>query len=344
MKKIINIIILLAFGIYLLPNICNFNNVLAAENEVKPGDKIDSPSPSSHPQHALYENDYSVIKWIYTQRDVYDKWVEQGRKTADDGTGLCYITAGGIDWALVAVSDIYGQVGDYLKVHIKDKEGKEKDCYMIICDIKGIEKDNSKNYWVGDIHYGHAAYCGTWRSHCKNAHKHTPVDKHLNILEFVWNWGTDTEKLCQLYTDVQYIINGGNYFENPDGPIGFTVGPDETNESYTFAGACGTFFRQIWDGLATFMDNTFNGKNKATSLYSLNTTKLASDAWVWPCPGYHVITSPFGYRGNIGVAGASTYHKGIDIGGAQGAIEVAARSGTITFADWGGRNRILCNA
>ena len=333
-KKIMSIIILLVFGIYLLPNSFNVNNIfisnVLADDKAEPGDKVDVPS--SYPQHAIYEASYSSISWIYTQRDVYDKWVEQGRKTADDGTGLCYITAGGIDWALVAVAPTFGEAGDYLKVHVKDKEGKEKDYYMIVCDTKNPTDSTAYYINVGgkDVHYGHSSNCSGWIGHCKVAHGHPATGIHLNILEFVWNWSTDCTKLCQLYTDVQYIINGGNYFENPDGPIGFTIGPDETNESNTFAGACGTFFRQIWDGLATFMDNTFNGKNKATSLYSLNTTRLASNQFYWPSYTT-IITSPYGTRIHP-VTGVRKFHAGVDIGAAHSTEIWAAGSGNVILA------------
>ncbi len=48
----------------------------------------------------------------------------------------------------------------------------------------------------------------------------------------------------------------------------------------------------------------------------------------WPCPASHRITSKFGPR-NTGIPGASTYHKGIDIGVPVGNSVVAAEKGTV---------------
>ena len=53
--------------------------------------------------------------------------------------------------------------------------------------------------------------------------------------------------------------------------------------------------------------------------------------FVWPIPGYNTITSPFGKRVSP-TAGASNFHKGIDIGAPEGTVLIAAVDGTITFA------------
>ena len=51
---------------------------------------------------------------------------------------------------------------------------------------------------------------------------------------------------------------------------------------------------------------------------------------LWPAPGYYRINSPFGKR-IAPTAGASTFHKGIDIGAPQGSDFVAVTNGTITY-------------
>jgi murein DD-endopeptidase MepM/ murein hydrolase activator NlpD len=56
---------------------------------------------------------------------------------------------------------------------------------------------------------------------------------------------------------------------------------------------------------------------------------------IWPCPASRRITSGFGPR-NAPVAGASTYHKGIDIGAGTGSAIVAASSGVVTTAAYSG--------
>lgn len=55
-----------------------------------------------------------------------------------------------------------------------------------------------------------------------------------------------------------------------------------------------------------------------------------NDAYIWPSPGYTTINSYFGYRTSP-TAGASSYHKGIDIGAPQGSNLVAVCDGKITF-------------
>lgn len=52
--------------------------------------------------------------------------------------------------------------------------------------------------------------------------------------------------------------------------------------------------------------------------------------FAWPIPGYNVITSYFGKR-NSPTAGASSYHKGLDIGAPEGTILIAAVDGEITY-------------
>lgn len=52
--------------------------------------------------------------------------------------------------------------------------------------------------------------------------------------------------------------------------------------------------------------------------------------FAWPIPGYNLITSYFGKR-NSPTAGASSYHKGLDIGAPEGTILIAAVDGEITY-------------
>ena len=51
---------------------------------------------------------------------------------------------------------------------------------------------------------------------------------------------------------------------------------------------------------------------------------------LWPAPDYYKINSYFGKR-NVPTNGASTFHKGIDIGAPEGSKFVAVTNGTITF-------------
>ena len=61
--------------------------------------------------------------------------------------------------------------------------------------------------------------------------------------------------------------------------------------------------------------------------------ELYPSGFVWPAPGYLRINSYFGKRTSP-TQGASSYHKGIDIGAPEGAKLVAICDGTITFADF----------
>jgi len=57
------------------------------------------------------------------------------------------------------------------------------------------------------------------------------------------------------------------------------------------------------------------------------------DNMLWPIPASSRITSKFGYR-KAPTAGASTYHKGIDVGAPSGTTVIAAIAGTVTKATY----------
>ena len=58
-------------------------------------------------------------------------------------------------------------------------------------------------------------------------------------------------------------------------------------------------------------------------------------ALVWPCPVSYTITSHFGYRTSP-TAGASSYHKGVDISCPMNSQVIAAQSGTVIYAAYYG--------
>ena len=60
---------------------------------------------------------------------------------------------------------------------------------------------------------------------------------------------------------------------------------------------------------------------------------LNPDGFVWPTPGYTRINSYFGKR-NAPTKGASTFHKGVDIGAPEGAAFIAVADGEITFTNF----------
>ena len=67
--------------------------------------------------------------------------------------------------------------------------------------------------------------------------------------------------------------------------------------------------------------------NSINESYSFS---ISTDEYIWPIPGYTSFTSYFGKRFSP-TSGASSYHKGIDIGAPQGTRLVAVTSGKITF-------------
>ena len=62
-------------------------------------------------------------------------------------------------------------------------------------------------------------------------------------------------------------------------------------------------------------------------------TVNTGSGWIRPC-NYTMLTSPFGNR-NTGIAGASTYHQGVDLAAPQGTPIYASRGGTVTGATYG---------
>lgn len=60
-----------------------------------------------------------------------------------------------------------------------------------------------------------------------------------------------------------------------------------------------------------------------------------ASGFLWPCPSSRRITSGFGPRKQP-IAGASTNHKGIDIGASHGAAIVASAAGRVTTATYSG--------
>jgi len=58
--------------------------------------------------------------------------------------------------------------------------------------------------------------------------------------------------------------------------------------------------------------------------------EISEYGFAWPIPGYNKITSYFGKR-NSPTQGASSYHKGIDIGASEGTVLIAVADGEITY-------------
>lgn len=68
---------------------------------------------------------------------------------------------------------------------------------------------------------------------------------------------------------------------------------------------------------------------------SSTSSKYTGGEMAWPTPSSHIVTSPFGYRIHP-IYGYPKMHTGIDIGASYGSTVVAASSGTVISAGWGG--------
>lgn len=80
-----------------------------------------------------------------------------------------------------------------------------------------------------------------------------------------------------------------------------------------------------------------DGNNSASgggSGNSGNNNVNVGSSWMVPC-SYKKLTSPFGFR-DTGIAGASTYHQGVDLSANAGTPIVASRGGTVTTATYSG--------
>lgn len=84
-----------------------------------------------------------------------------------------------------------------------------------------------------------------------------------------------------------------------------------------------------------FIPTTFSNNLDYSNSITGEILDFNPDGFVWPAPGYTRINSYFGKR-NAPTAGASTFHKGIDIGAPQGSKFIAVTDGEITFVDFFG--------
>ncbi|BCN32648.1 murein hydrolase activator EnvC family protein [Anaeromicropila herbilytica] len=82
-------------------------------------------------------------------------------------------------------------------------------------------------------------------------------------------------------------------------------------------------------------NNSSNNNSADNDSDSSSNVTPSATGFIWPVPSSSRITSSFGYRAQP-TAGASTYHKGIDIGAPTGSNIVASNSGTVLIATYSG--------
>lgn len=76
--------------------------------------------------------------------------------------------------------------------------------------------------------------------------------------------------------------------------------------------------------IPSFTDGNFNLQVNEGEIF------ISSSGFAWPIPGYTTITSYYGKRVSP-TAGASSFHKGLDIGAPEGSVLIAATDGKITY-------------
>ncbi len=89
--------------------------------------------------------------------------------------------------------------------------------------------------------------------------------------------------------------------------------------------------KQASSAKASLSDSSKSESSASTAKDSAN---VSASGFMWPCPASGRITSRFGYRDQP-TAGASTFHKGLDIGAPTGSNIIASKSGTVVTSSYG---------
>ena len=85
--------------------------------------------------------------------------------------------------------------------------------------------------------------------------------------------------------------------------------------------------------ICIFFIPTIQSTNVSIDTFNSEEIKLNSNGFIWPTPGYTKINCNFGKR-VAPTTGASTFHKGIDIGAPEGTNLIAVCDGEITFTNF----------
>ena len=95
------------------------------------------------------------------------------------------------------------------------------------------------------------------------------------------------------------------------------------------------FIFSIYANLLVFSNST----NTKSGLTDENNSVFIPDSTnlFWPVPGFHTITSPFGYRISP-ITKNKSFHYGIDIGALEGSLIYSASKGKVSFLGYDGAN------
>lgn len=91
--------------------------------------------------------------------------------------------------------------------------------------------------------------------------------------------------------------------------------------------------KELQDKIDEYDELIKEEERKASEMASGSSGVFVGGDKIWPCVGYTRITSGYGKR-NTGIPGASTNHKGIDIGCPDGTKIVSVLNGTVMFTGY----------
>lgn len=91
--------------------------------------------------------------------------------------------------------------------------------------------------------------------------------------------------------------------------------------------------KELQDKIDEYDELIKEEERKASEIANSSSGVYVGGNKIWPCKGYTTITSGYGKR-NTGIVGASTNHKGIDIGCPIGTPVLATLSGKVIFTGY----------
>ena len=238
------------------------NNGKHAIRVPEAGDAVKVPAEMEQ-SAATYEG-YDRSDWGYTNKTIYDMWIEQGKPASD--SHWAYLNVGGQPRYFVAVVPTFGQTGDYIDIELT-YNGKSVTYPCIIADSKDIWVDSAYEY--NGVVYGH-----------ESGGKCNIIEVCSELSGSSSNFSAIGPLLNKL-TGVTQIANGGSILENPDGPVGLdgnynyedgsssggNAGSDD--DASTFNGAMAMIARNLMDAISTAFENNANNRNDSTVSYDI---------------------------------------------------------------------------
>ena len=278
LKKLIAIICIF---IYLLPYFIMIKSFGFEYEKVEPGDIIEIPPEIIQGCSTVEKEDRD--DWAYVQKDINEVWVKQGKPKDENNWAYITTNSGEIRY-LVALAETFGVPGDYVDIYV-EKDGEETIWPCMIGDTKrdhesgqngdDVFPDNTPQgaYWYNDMHWGHTLTTD------ENGNPVCTIVE-LMMADYTNLHSKELSDFEQLFFPVIQIQNGGNYFENPDGPIGLT-GTSRKNKKHVGMAIYSVIIKNILlpfiDFLNTGIDSHMLNKNVETNLYDLNRNDDAED-------------------------------------------------------------------